>query len=133
MPKKEYTREQIAEDIVNFTSDNQKFSKSTMTIDWMDTYVAKFQPDKVEDWIKTCLSIPMVDRKIGGKEKSAKNVKAIRNKFLEMFFPDYSDEALKKKKEAEKAKKQAKRAEKEAEKNLTPEEKFRKKMESLKD
>ena len=53
------------------------------------------------------------------------------NAFLEVFFPEYTDEAIEKKKEEKRLAKEAAKKAKEEEKNLTPEEIFRRKMEKL--
>ena len=129
MAKKEYTRESVAADIASFI--NGEFSKTNMTIDFMDSYVAWFKPETVDEWVKKCLTIPMISRKIGGVEKSVKDSKAIREYFIATYVPDHTDEAKKNAKEAKKALRAAEKAKKEAEKNLSPEEKLRQKMQKL--
>lgn len=129
MAKKEYTREGIRADIEAFCEG--KFSKTNMTIDFMDAYVAWFRPETIDTWIAKCLEIPMTTRKIGGADKNAKDIKQIRKLFIDTYFPEQSDEAKQAMKEAKKAEREAKRAEKEAEKNMTDAERLRKKMELL--
>lgn len=129
MAKKEYTREGIRADIEAFCEG--KFSKTNMTIDFMDAYVAWFRPETIDTWIAKCLEIPMTTRKIGGVDKDAKDIKQIRKIFIDTYFPEQSDEAKQAMKEAKKAEREAKRKEKEAEKNMTDAERLRKKMELL--
>ena len=129
MAKKEYTRESIAADIESFKAG--KLSKTNLTIDFMDAYVAKFQPEKIDEWIKKCVSIPMVKRKIGGNEKEVKDSKAIREYFIATFFPEQTEEAKKAAKEAANKAREAAKAAKEAEKKLSPADLLRKKMEEL--
>lgn len=129
MAKIKYSREDISKGIENLKAG--KFSKTNLTVDFMDAYVAKFQQDKINDWIKACMAIPMVDRKIGGNDKKVKDSKAIRECFIKMFFPELTDEAKKAAKEAAKKAREAEKAAKEAAQKLTPEEQFRKRMEEL--
>ena len=129
MAKSKYTREEISEAIEKFKAGN--LSRTNLTVDFMDAYVAKFQQDKINEWIKACMAIPMVDRKIGGKDKKVKDSKAIRESFIKMFFPELTDEAKKAAKEAAKKAREAEKAAKEAAQKLTPEEQFRKRMEEL--
>lgn len=136
---KEFTRESIAADVEAFKAG--KFSKTNMTADWMDNYVAMFATDTVEEYIKFCLSVPMKDSKRvktvkkGDKIEEEKimiiDTKPIREYFIKTYFPDYTEEAIKAAKEAVKAKKAAEKAEKEKIKSLSPEERFRMKMADL--
>lgn len=129
MAKKEYTRESISADIEAFI--NGKFSKTNMTIDFMDAYVAYFKPETIEAWIAKCLSIPMTTREIGGTKKNVKDSKAIREYFIATYFPDQTDEAKKKAKEAKRAFREAEKAKKEAEKNMSDSDRLRHKMAEL--
>lgn len=127
--KAEYTRDSIAADIENFRVG--KFSKTNMTIDFMDAYVAWFAPETIETWIAKCLSIPMVNRKIGGVDKKVKDSKAIRELFIATYFADYTDEAKEAAKKLKKEERAKKKAEKEAAKTRTDEEKLRDKFAKL--
>lgn len=129
MAKKEYTIESITADIEAFK--NGKFSKTNMTIDFMDNYVAKFQPNTINQWVEKCYSMPMIKRKIGGNEREIKDTKAIREYFIATYFPDFTEDAIKANKEAKKAKKKAEKELKEAEKNLSDKDKFIAKMKRL--
>ena len=129
MAKKEYTRESIAADIEAFC--DGKFSKTNMTVDFMDAYVAWFRPETIDTWIAKCLEIPMTKRKIGGEDKDVKDIKQIRKLFVDTYFPAQSDDAKQAEKDRKKAEREAKKAEKEAEKNMTDAERLRLKMERL--
>lgn len=137
---KEFTRESIAADVEAFKAG--KFSKTNMTADWMDNYVAMFATDTMEEYIKFCLSVPMKDSKRVKKVKDENgnvseekimiiDTKPIREYFIKTYFPEYTEEAIKAAKEAAKAKKAAEKAEKEKIAALSPEEKFRLKMAAL--
>lgn len=127
--KKEFTIESLTADVEAFK--NGHFSKTNMTTDWMDAYVAKFHSDEIEAWITKCLSIPMATREIGGVERKVMDSKAIREYFIATYFPDYTDEAKELAKQKKKSEREQAKAKKEAEKNLTPEEKLRAKMQEL--
>ena len=129
MAKKEYTRESISADIEAFV--NGKFSKTNMTIDFMDAYVAFFKPETIDTWIAKCLAIPMTTREIGGVEKSVKDSKKIRAYFIETYFPEHTDEAKKQAKEAKKKAKDLKKQAEEAEKAMSPADRLRQKMNRL--
>lgn len=127
----EFTKAQILVDVENFK--NNKFSKTKMSVEWMDSYVAKVEPDTIDSWIEKCIAIQMTNRTINDKEIAFKDVKAIREAFIATYFPDFTEEAKKLAKEEERKRKKAeKEALKEAEKNLSPEEKMRRKLEQLK-
>ena len=128
--EKKYTKEKLLENAESFRS-GKGFTKTDMNIDWIDSYVAKIHPDDIEEWIKTCMDIPMKNRKIGTDEKEAKDIKAIRKAFIAKYFPEQTDEAIEKKKEEERKRKEELKKQKEAEKKLSPEEKMRKRMEEL--
>ena len=129
MAKKEYTRESVSAGIEAFI--NGKFSKTNMTIDFMDAYVAYFKPETIDAWIAKCLSIPMTTREIGGKMKEVKDSKAIREYFIATYFPDYTEEAKRKAKENDKALRKADKEKKEAIKKMSPAERLRYKMNEL--
>lgn len=124
MAKKVYTRESLKQDVKNYIEG--KLSKTKITVDWMDAYVAKLAPKTVDEYIKKCLSIPPVKRTIKGKETEYIDSKAIRAYFFETYFKDIDEKAKAyKKKSAEQAKKEKLRT-------ATPEEKFIIKMVELK-
>ena len=131
MAKKEYTREDIAKAIEEFCKEKGSFSKTSMTIDFMDAYVAWFRPETIETWISNCLEIPMTTRKIGGEERQVKDIKQLRKLFIDTYFPEQSDDAKEAEKARKKAEREAEKARKEAEENMTDAEKLRLKMERL--
>ena len=120
------SRETLIADAENFVAG--EFSKTNMTINWMDNYVAKIQPNKVDEWIKVCCAIPEKTRTDG---KIIKDEKAIREVFIATFFPDQTEEAKKKAKEAKKALREAEKAKKEAMEKLSPAERLRIKLADL--
>ena len=129
MAKKKITREEIEAVIEEIKSG--KLNKTKLTIDFMDSYVAKVHPEKIDEWIKNCLSIPEKSKKIGGKEKLSKDVQEIRKYFIATFFPEQTEEAKEAEKERAKKEREAKKAAQEAKKNLSPEELFRQRMNEL--
>lgn len=110
MAKKVFTVESITADVEAFKAG--EFSKTNMSVDWMDNYVAKIEPKTIDKYIKDCMKIPMAKHKIGGVEKEVKDTKAIRKYFIATYFPEYTEEALNAKKEAEKRRKRKKRRQK---------------------
>lgn len=102
--KSVYSVEQLKGDIYKYQ--NTKFGAfpQNLAIGWMDFYVANERPETIEKWVDDCLAIPKVQKT--GKDGTQKDVidkKAIRKKFLETYFPDYTDEKVaERKKKAEK-------------------------------
>lgn len=130
---KSYTEESLRADAYKFEHE-EDFKKTDMTIDWMDAYVALIRPEKIDEWVKCCVGVSLKPTK--ALDKKGNNIeridgKTIRNNFIEMFFPNMTDKAIKARKEAEKARKEAERAEKERVEKLSPEEKMRYKLEQL--
>ena len=147
--KKVYTKESLIADAESFRKEDKGgFNKTAMTLDWMDNYVAKVEPETSEEWMDMCLNIPLKtlkDKDGNDKTRTVKNdgtektveeqrkdIGVIREKFIAKYFPNQTDEAIEKRKEEEKKRKEKEKAEKEEMKNLSPEERFRKKMEKLK-
>ena len=60
MAKSKYTREEISEAIEKFKAGN--LSRTNLTVDFMDAYVAKFQQDKINEWIVQCLQTELGKR-----------------------------------------------------------------------
>lgn len=130
MAKEKITAAQIQEDINGFIKKGQ-FNKTTLSLDWMDNYVAKFKAETLEDWAKFCAAVPKFIRE--KDKKAVVDVKAVREHFIKTYFPDYTDEAVEDRKAKKKAEREAQRAEKEKEKNLSLEEKLLLKLKRLKD
>ena len=139
---KTYSREELLEIKDKLILSNGTVNKQLLTIDYMDNYAAKLGTEKEkESYIGKVVAIPMEDilsaadrtpqKKSDGTTKQRVNKKAVMNAFLEVFFPEYTDEAIEKKKEEKRLAKEAAKKAKEEEKNLTPEEIFRRKMEKL--
>lgn len=130
---KSYTEESLRADANKFEHE-EGFKKTDMTIDWMDAYVALIHPERIDEWVKCCVDVEPKDTKATDKNGDIIrriDGKTIRNNFIEMFFPNMTDEAIKARKDAEKARKEAERAEKERVEQLSPEEKLRYKLEKL--
>lgn len=130
---KSYTEESLRADAYKFEHE-EDFKKTDMTIDWMDAYVALIHPEKIDEWVEYCVKVSLkettaIDKK--GNNIERVDSKTIRNHFIEMFFPNMTDEAISARKKAEKDKKAAEKAERERVKNLSPEEKLRYKLEQL--
>lgn len=130
---KEYTKEQIEKDIEALKKG--KLSKSKLTLDFMDSYVAYFQPNKIEEYAKKCASITEKTREIKkedskdkGKKISVKDIKGVRDYFLETFFYEQSEKGLEEAKAEKKKAKEKEKAQKEAEKNMTTEERIKAKL-----
>lgn len=133
--KKEITIEQVNADIAKWTAEGSKgFNKTKMTLDWMDTYVACNKPDEIEKWAKECAGIdPKEITDKNGNQFTRANVAEVVKLFLNTFFPDFTDEAIAKKKEEAKKKKQAEKEEAEALKQLSPEEQILAKLNKIKE
>lgn len=119
---------QILADIEAFEKAG-KPNLTTMSVDWCDKYVAKAHPEDLEEYTKACLSIPQKERL---NNSPAKNVKAIRNYVIEHYFPQWTEEALKKAKQEKKEKREAEKAEKEKLKSQSLEEQLKARLEALK-
>ena len=105
---------------------NEKINKTILSLDWMDAYVAKLHPDKIEEYAKKCASF---ETKTGEKDNKKRiDIKEIRKYFISEFFPDLTEEAIEKRKAEAKAKKEAEKAKKE---ELTPEQIIAKKLKEL--
>ena len=134
----EYTKEQILKDVEELK--NGKFSNSKITLDWMDSYVAYFREDKVDEYAAKCASIPVKIRKIekeGSKDKGKqieyKDVKGVREYFLETFFYDQSEKGKKEAKLKKQQEREQAKLKKEQEKNMSPEEKIKAKLKAIQD
>ena len=131
MKKTSLTKEEVDEIVEVHIK--EKLNKTKLQLPFMDSYVAFYHPDKVEEWVDECLAIERVDRKVGGKDTKIKNVAGVRKLFLEKFFPYYSDEAIKARKEEERARKQAIKAEKDADSKLSNRERLIKNIKKISD
>lgn len=121
------SKKTLDENVKDFTSDSKTktFTKTKMTTNWMDSYVFFYAQERWEEWSKALEKIPYKEQTFGTSDKKHKatDIKAIRDKFLEMFLPDYTDEAIEKRekeaKEERRREREAKRELEEAEKNKT--------------
>ena len=127
---KDISREKLQADIDEFTTKG-KINKSTLTLDWMDNYVAKFHPEDIEKYIKSCAKIPNLKKK--NDKGEVVDVKTVREKFVKEYFKEFTDEAIEEKKKEKKAEKEAKKAEKERLKTLSVEEQLTYRMNRLKE
>lgn len=117
---KEYTRE----DIKNFFA-TKNFKHSELTFELMDSYVACFKPDDIEQWIEACAAFPRVEKefKKGSDMKiQVKDIQKVRAHFLKTYFPDDTKEAREKAKQQEANRK----------KSMSDKDKMKEKMDALK-
>lgn len=131
MKKTSLTKEEVDEIVEVHIK--EKLNKTKLQLPFMDSYVAFYHPDKVEEWVDECLALGRVDRKVGGKDTKIKDVVGVRKLFLKKFFPDYTDEAINARKEEERARKQAKKAEKDADSKLSDRERLIKNIKKISD
>lgn len=129
MKDRNIAKEKLEADVKKFLED-KKLNKTTLSLDWMDNYVAKFHPEKIVEWAKKCASIPKKARVNDGK--LVKDIEAVRTAFIAEYFPDFTEQAIKDRKAKELAEKEAKKAENERIKNLPLEERLRLELEKLK-
>jgi len=127
--RKNIAKEILEADVKKFLED-KKLNKTTLSLDWMDNYVAKFHPEKIVEWAKKSASIPKKAREKDGK--LVKDIETVRTAFIAEFFPDFTEEAIKERKAKEQAEKEAKKAEKERINALPLEERLRLELEKLK-
>ena len=127
--EKVFTKEKFLEEIEIFRKQD-KINKTMLSLDWMDNYVAKVCPEKIEEYIKACAKIKKRPDKNG---EMRKDVSGVRDFFIETFLPDLTDDAIKARKEAKKAAKEAEKEEKKRFAELPLEDQLRAKLESLKD
>lgn len=128
---KDIPKVKLMEDAEAFRNGSKKFTLTNMTVEWMDNYVAKLYPDTIDEWIKKCIAIPLVDRKINGTNTKVKDAQTLRKIFVSLYFHEQSEEAKEAEKARVKAEKARLKAEKEAFENLSPEEQFRLRMKEL--
>lgn len=131
-----FTREQIETDFRKFAEG--KLKRSSISIEMMDAYVAICKTDDIEEWIEFCLGVnPITVRSkrtaeaqanSSDKVETRKNIQIIREHFLQKYFYDKSEKGLNEAAKRAEAEKRAEREEKERLANLSPEEKFRLKM-----
>lgn len=129
MAEKNIAKAELKKAVALFNKAGQ-IDKTVLTIDWMDNYVAKFHPEKLEEYAKKCASIPPITVNLTASEKTRQKVdiKKVREYFIGEFFPELTDEKVKERKKAEKASKKKKKEEK---KKLSPEEKILEKLKRL--
>lgn len=134
---KHYTKRDVQDFFDEFKKEKSEKTKSDISIELMDAYVAMFQPADIDEWIATCLSFsnvelndkngnPLKDDK--GNVKERKDIASIREHFLQKYFFDKSEAGIRAAKSRKEAEKERKKADKKAFDNMTPEEKFRYKM-----
>lgn len=126
---KVFTKEELEAEIKKF-QEEMKINKTKLSLNWMDSYVLTFFPEKAKEWGNKCAAIPKAIRKNG---KEAKNVERVREAFIKEFFPDYTDEAIKKRKEEKIAKRKAEKEEKEHFKSLSPEEQIELRLKKMRE
>lgn len=135
---KHYTKKEVQEFFEEFKKEKSKYTKTDVSIELMDAYVAIFHPTDIERWIDTCLSYPMIELKSkngelmkddDGNPMERKDVARIREFFLQNYFRSKSEKGIKEAKEEARKKKEQKKQEKEALEKMTPEERLRAKME----
>lgn len=123
--KKKFKKAELEAQVKEFLEKN-KINKTMLTLDWMDSYVAKFHPEKIEEYAKKCASF--LTKKGELDEKMRVDIKAIREYFIAEFLPALTDEAILKRKIEEKKKALE---EKMKEKKLSPEEIIKQKLHKL--
>lgn len=125
MANKTFKKKELQEKAQEFIS-NEKINKTILTLDWMDSYVAKLCPEKIDEYAKKCASFEI---KADGKDSKKRiDIKGIREYFIAEFFPTLTDEAIAQRKAAAKAEEEAKKANAE---KLTPEQQIAKKLKEL--
>lgn len=125
MANKTFKKKELKEKAQEFIS-NEKINKTILTLDWMDSYVAKLCPEKIDEYAKKCASFEI---KADGKDSKKRiDIKGIREYFIAEFFPTLTDEAIAQRKAAAKAEEEAKKANAE---KLTPEQQIAKKLKEL--
>ena len=125
MANKTFKKKELQEKAQEFIS-NGKINKTILTLDWMDSYVAKLCPEKIDEYAKKCASFEI---KADGKDSKKRiDIKGIREYFIAEFFPTLTDEAIAQRKAAAKAEEEAKKANAE---KLTPEQQIAKKLKEL--
>ena len=125
MANKTFKKKELQEKAQEFIG-KEKINKTILTLDWMDSYVAKLCPEKIDEYAKKCASFEI---KADGKDSKKRiDIKGIREYFIAEFFPTLTDEAIAQKKAAQKAEAEAKKAKEE---KLTPEQQIAKKLKEL--
>ena len=114
--EKKYTKAELEAKAKEFL-EKGKLNKTTLSLAWMDSYVAKLFPDRITEYVKACAELPTVNQKRtkadGTKQDvEVKDIEGVRKVFIEKFFPDFTEEAIEKRKAEEKAQREAKKAEK---------------------
>lgn len=117
MAKKQYTEDEIKEIVEKFINEKENFN--LWQFDSMDAYVAINHPEDLDKWMEKCFDIPK-KKQTNGKPRS--DIKTIRKMFLEDYFPDHTEEAIKQRKLEDKEKKAREKAEREARKKLSDKE-----------
>lgn len=128
MAEKKFTKAELEATAKRFIEE-MKLNKTTLSFDWMDNYVAKLFPEKIDEWVKKCASIPKKPRE--KDNKPVKDIEAVRTAFIAEFFPDFTEEAIEKRKAEKKAQREADKAEKERIKALPLEEQLKLRLERL--
>ncbi len=125
MANKKFKKKELQEKAEEFIK-AEKINKTILTLDWMDSYVAKLFPEKIEEYAKKCATF---ETKADGKDSKKRiDIKSIREYFIQEFFPSLTDEAIAARKAAKKAEEEAKKAKAET---LTPEQQIAKKLKEL--
>lgn len=130
--KKEISTVEEVDKILDEIIKDGKLNKAKLTVDFMDAFVGLKHKDDIDEWTEKCLDIPMKERTIGSNNVDARDAKVIRKYFIEKYYPEYTEEAIKKAKEEKRAIAKAEKAEKERLSKLSTADKFRAKMEKYK-
>lgn len=94
-------------------ADFEKIENHTFwSFDTMDAYVMYKHPEQLDEWLDIAFSVPKT-KDCNGAERS--DIKEVRRIFVEKYFPEHTEEAIKARKEAEKAKRKADKEAKKAE------------------
>lgn len=124
-----------------------KGDRTKLSIDLMDMWVAVNHPETIDEWVRKCSEcedkilktknengeeVPRTDK--DGNPITRKDRKAIIKHFLESYkeFEEYTDKARQERRENSKSEWQRKIEENNRIRNMTPEERFKEKMNRLK-
>lgn len=127
-------------------TNGDKGDRTILSIDLMDMWVAVNHPETIDKWVEECSKfedIPLNGKNENGEtvQKKAKDGtpitrkdrKSIMKYFLETYdeFKEYTDEAREERKNKKTSKWEEKQRENERIRAMTPEERFKEKMERL--
>ena len=133
--EKKYTKAQLEAKAKDFL-EKGKLNKTTLSLAWMDSYVAKLFPDRITEYAKACAELPTVKQertKADGTKQDVevKDIEGVRKVFLKMFFPDFTEDAIKERNAEKKAQREAEKAEKKRREALPLEEQLALRLKDL--